>query len=103
METQGNLTPLMEWLRPVQDPELNLSVVDLGLVYGVSVDSGKANVEMTLTSPGCPMGDYIVKEIKGRLLEHPDVKEAEVGIVWEPKWDPQTMASDEVKEILGLW
>ncbi len=95
---------LKEWLKPVQDPELHMSLVDLGLIYTcLHGDSGEAKVQMTLTSPGCPAGDYLVNAVKTRLTEHAEVKAADVQIVWDPKWDPQTMASEECKETLGLW
>ncbi len=94
---------LMEWLRPVEDPELFLSLVDLGLIYTILNEAGSVNVKMTLTSPGCPSAGYLVDQIKQRLLEHPEVKAADVMIVFEPKWDPRTMASDEVKDRLGIW
>ncbi len=104
-ETQPPATPelLIEWLRPVQDPELFLGLVDLGLIYSVTVDAGKAFVKMTLTSPGCPAADHLVNEVKKRLLEYPGVTDADVLVVFEPKWDPRTMASDEVKDRLGIW
>jgi len=95
---------LKEWLKPVEDPELFLSLVDLGLIYRCyETEPNKIKIEMTLTSPGCPAGDYLVSEVKKRMLEHENVKDAEVEIVWEPKWDPNTMASEEAKEELGLW
>ncbi|MEW6054995.1 MAG: metal-sulfur cluster assembly factor [Bdellovibrionota bacterium] len=95
---------LKEWLRPVQDPELFLSIVDLGLIYNCeNTESGKVEVKMTLTSPGCPAGGYMVDQVQKKLMEHPEVQEVKVDIVWEPKWDPKTMASDEVKERLGIW
>jgi metal-sulfur cluster biosynthetic enzyme len=94
---------MKDWLRPLQDPELMMSLVELGLVYGVHIVEKKATVQMTLTSPGCPMGDEIVSMIKGRMIEHPEVETAEVEIVWEPKWDPAEMASEECKEALGIW
>jgi metal-sulfur cluster biosynthetic enzyme len=98
-----NEPELLEWLRPVQDPELFLSLVDLGLVYKVEVANGMASVEMSLTSPGCPAADYLVQEVKKRMLEYPGVTGADVKVVFEPKWDPRTMASDEVKDRLGIW
>lgn len=94
---------LLDWLRPVQDPELFLGLVDLGLIYSVTVEDGKAFVKMTLTSPGCPAADHLVSEVKKRLLECPGVTAADVLVVFEPKWDPRTMASDEVKDRLGIW
>ena len=95
---------IMDWLRPVQDPELFLSIVDLGLIYEAKIDErGVVDLHMTLTSPGCPAGDYIVTELKRRAKEHPQVTDANITIVWEPKWDPASMASDEVKDRLGIW
>lgn len=95
---------LMDWIRPVQDPELFMSLVDLGLIYKAEEEEpGKVRVEMTLTSPGCPAADYMVHQVKERLLEHEKVNEADVEIVWEPKWDPKEMASEEAKDSLGIW
>jgi metal-sulfur cluster biosynthetic enzyme len=94
---------LLDWLRPVQDPELFLSLVDLGLIYSVVITEGKAAVTMSLTSPGCPAADELVTNVKKRILEYPGVTEAAVEVVFEPKWDPRIMASDEVKDRLGIW
>ncbi len=98
-----NQETLLEWLRPVQDPELSLSLVDLGLIYSIVVEEGKASVKMTLTSPGCPAADQLVQDVKKRLQEYPGITQANVAIVFDPKWDPRTMASDEVKDRLGIW
>ena len=99
------MNELLEWLRPVQDPEMLISIVDLGLVYQaeLSDEKNKADVVMTLTSPHCPVADVFVGNVKKRLLEYPGITEAEVKLVFEPKWDPKTMASDEVKDRLGIW
>ena len=94
---------LLNWLRPVQDPELYLSIVELGLVYECKHEENRANIKMTLTSPGCPAGPLIIKSMEERLLEHEAIKEAKVEIVWEPKWDPTTMASEECRDHLGIW
>jgi metal-sulfur cluster biosynthetic enzyme len=58
---------------------------------------------MTLTTPYCPYGPQLIQETKMCVLALPGVKDAEIDIVWEPVWDPKTMASDEVKDALGLW
>lgn len=109
---EAGLTPqelsqneIMDWIRPVQDPELHLSLVDLGLIYKADFEphSKQVSIEMTLTSPGCPAGDYMIHQLKERLSEHPNVSSSEVKIVWDPKWNPEEMASDECKEALGLW
>ena len=96
---------LLEWIHPVQDPEMLISIVDLGLVYEAhfAEEGKKANVVMTLTSPHCPVADVFVNNVKTRLLEYPGITDADVKLVFEPKWDPKTMASDEVKDKLGIW
>lgn len=99
-----NEDELKEWLKPIEDPELFVSIVDLGLIYRCyETEPKKIKVEMTLTSPGCPAGDYLASEAKKRMLEYPEITDVEVEIVWEPKWDPNTMASEEAKEELGIW
>ncbi len=104
---QTPLTPevIREWIRPIEDPDIGVSLVDLGLIYDCSFDPAaqKATVVMTLTSPACPAAQYLMDQMKLRLMEHGDVKDAHVELVFEPKWDPKTMASDEVKERLGIW
>lgn len=91
-------------LTEVEDPEIGLDVVGLGLVYKTEVsDDDKVRVEMTLTSPGCPMGSYILSQAHAAVMNLPGVKDVQVDLVWTPPWDPRTMASDEVKAELGLW
>jgi metal-sulfur cluster biosynthetic enzyme len=94
---------LMERLREVNDPEINMSIVELGLVYDVQYEDGDVLVTMTLTSPGCPLGPVIRGEVYAKLREVPGVKDVDVQIVWSPPWDPRTMASDDVKMQLGIW
>ena len=101
--SKPNDSQLREWVQVVQDPEMKISIVDLGLVYGFHWKESILGVDLTLTSPACPMADQIVSELKSRLEEHPEVEKAEVNIVWEPKWDPAQMASEEAKEELGIW
>ena len=93
---------MMGALENVIDPELGIDIVNLGLVYGVHLDEdGNAGVEMTLTSMGCPMGPQIVDQVKTALSEHPEVKETEVNIVWNPPWDKDKM-SRYAKIALGV-
>jgi metal-sulfur cluster biosynthetic enzyme len=94
---------LMTKLAEVKDPEINMSIVELGLVYDVSYDNGDVLVTMTLTSPGCPLGPVIRGEAYAKLREIPGVKDVDVQIVWNPPWDPRTMASEDVKMALGIW
>ncbi|MCC6382073.1 MAG: metal-sulfur cluster assembly factor [Dehalococcoidia bacterium] len=94
---------LREKLAEVLDPEINLSIVELGLVYDIQYDDGTVLVTMTLTSPGCPLGPVIRGEAYAKLREVPGVKDVDVQIVWNPPWDPRTMASEDVKMALGIW
>ncbi len=96
---------VMEALKEVQDPELRLGIVDLGLIYGAEVtNNGKAvEVQMTLTSPGCPYGPMLLSDVKRVVDNLPGVESSEVKIIWDPPWDPKTMASDEIKDKLGIW
>ena len=93
-----------EVLRPIHDPEIRIGIVDLGLVYDVVVhDSGKVEVKMTLTTPACPYGEMLVTEVHKEVAAMEGVSEVEVILVWEPMWDPEEMASDTAKDILGIW
>jgi metal-sulfur cluster biosynthetic enzyme len=94
---------LMIKLAEVKDPEINMSIVELGLVYDITYDKGDVIVTMTLTSPGCPLGPVIRGEAYAKLKEFPAVKDVDVQIVWNPPWDPRTMASEDVKMALGIW
>jgi metal-sulfur cluster biosynthetic enzyme len=90
----------------VKDPELNLGVLELGLIYDVSVEgeSGEyVNVVMTLTSPMCPVGPMFKKSVEDHVLAVEGVKTANVEITFTPPWDPKTMASEDVKVLLGIW
>lgn len=93
-------------LKNVYDPEIPVNIVDLGLVYSMSVepnDSGsyRVIVQMTLTAPGCGMGPAIAEDAKSKVILVPGVDEAEVNLTWEPAWD-QSMISEEGRMILGL-
>lgn len=96
---------VMEALKTVQDPEIRHDIVSLGLVYGVDLDREKRSVRirMTLTTPCCPFAPHLIQQARMRALALPGVEDAQVDIVWEPPWDPKTMASDQVKDALGLW
>jgi metal-sulfur cluster biosynthetic enzyme len=94
---------LREALKDVFDPELRMSIMELGLVYDVSINDGKVHVTYTLTSPGCPLGPVIDGQIQDVLLNVPGVKEVESELTFTPPWDPRTMASDDVKMQLGIW
>jgi len=92
-----------ERLKDVFDPELRLSIVELGLVYDVGVEDGTITVKYTLTSPACPLGPVIDGQIQDVLMDLPGVKEVISDLTFTPPWDPRTMASDEIKMQLGIW
>lgn len=90
-------------LKSVMDPELNMNVVDLGLIYGIDIEGVKVKVTYTLTSPGCPLGPVIKGQMQSALARLAWVKEIQPELVWSPPWDPKTMASEEAKTDLGIW
>ena len=91
-------------LEQVEDPELGQNIVALGLIYGVAIDEdGFVTVQLTLTSPACPVGPMIQGQIYHVLSQMDGVEDVEVNLVWDPPWDPKTMASDVVKLMLGIW
>ena len=93
-----------EALKAVEDPEIKLSILDLGLIYDVEVDeAGFVTVTHSLTSPACPVGPMIQGQIYHVRMQLPGVVDVEVNLVWEPPWDPREMASEEVKLTMGIW
>jgi metal-sulfur cluster biosynthetic enzyme len=90
-----------EALGRVVDPELGLDVVSLGLIYQLAVADGQADVDMTMTSPGCPVADQLLFQAQNELLKVPGVERARVHLVWSPPWTPEMM-SLEAKMMLGF-
>lgn len=89
-------------LKRVYDPELNINVVDLGLIYDVSlVEDRVAAITMTLTTPGCPLHDSIVGGVKHCILEMEEIDDVDVQLVWEPAWSPERMTEDGRRAIGG--
>ncbi len=92
---------VLEMLRSVIDPELGVNIVDLGLVYDVVIAAGSSvAIEMTLTTPGCPLGGFLDDEIRACLAQLPQVRDVAVRLVWEPPWEPTAM-SEAAREQLG--
>lgn len=85
---------VLDALRQVTDPEVGLSIVDMGLIYDVSIDNQKVTVKMTLTTPGCPMSHSMVYGVRSALKRLPPVQEVEVELVWEPPWSPAMMTPE---------
>lgn len=90
-------------LEEVKDPDFDVGVVGMGLIYSIAVDGSAVRVVMTLTSPMCPHAGTHVKEVKERILALPGVSNVEVDLTFTPPWDPNTMADDEFKALVGIW
>jgi metal-sulfur cluster biosynthetic enzyme len=88
-------------LRRVKDPELNLNILDLGLVYEIRVDGNDVSIDMTLTSPGCPSGPEIMTDAERHLKALPGVGNVAVNLVWSPFWSPERI-EPRVRAYLGF-
>ena len=88
-------------LRRVKDPELNLNVVDLGLIYDIRVAGARVDVDMSLTSPGCPSGPEIMGDVESQLRSLPEVSDVSVNLVWDPYWTPDRI-EPRVRAYLGF-
>jgi len=87
-------------LESVIDPELGINVVDLGLIYDVRIEPGKISIDMTLTTPGCPLAAMIASQVEESLRQAFEGTEIDVNLVWDPPWTPDRL-SDEAKRQLG--
>ena len=87
-------------LSDVYDPEIRINIVELGLVYNVEIKDKIVDVKMTLTSPNCPASPEIRNNARNAVVSIPGVIEANINVVWEPKWEPDMM-SEEAKLDLG--
>jgi metal-sulfur cluster biosynthetic enzyme len=92
---------VVDALRQVEDPELGMDIVDLGLMYDVELENGKVKVVHTLTSMGCPVGPMIQQQIDEVVRALPGVDDVEVELTWDPPWTPEKM-SEDAKFILGF-
>jgi metal-sulfur cluster biosynthetic enzyme len=91
-----------EELKSVYDPELNINVVDLGLIYNIEISDGNdVKVTMTLTTPGCPLHDSIERGVRYCLQGIEEIRDVEVNIVWEPAWTPDRMTPEGMKLLRG--
>jgi len=91
-----------EQIRTVYDPEIPVNIYELGMVYDINVhDDGVVDITMTLTSPSCPAAQIIPVEVKQKAESVKGVRQANVNIVWEPRWDP-SMMSEEARLTLGM-
>jgi metal-sulfur cluster biosynthetic enzyme len=88
-------------LRKVKDPELNLNIIDLGLVYDIRVEGSEVQIDMTLTSPGCPAGPQIMTDIERAVKAIPGVGNVAMNLIWTPFWTPERI-EPRVRAYMGL-
>lgn len=94
---------------PVKDPEIHISIAELGLIYGAEIkpaaegEGHRVKVTMSLTSPACPYGPMLLASVHGALAKVPGVRDVDVDLSFSPVWDPRTMASEEAKDQLGIF
>jgi metal-sulfur cluster biosynthetic enzyme len=98
-QTPVSESEVYEAIKQVYDPEIPVSVVDLGLIYDIKIIDDWVGVKMTLTTPGCGMGGAISNQVRERVLDLPGVHECDVRIVWEPQWTPAMMSPEAKKKL----
>lgn len=91
----------MNVLKECYDPEIGISIVDLGLIYDVKVKGNDIYVKMTLTTPGCPLHSFITEDVKQKLKKLKGVEKVDVELVWDPPWTPERM-SKQAKKQFGI-
>jgi metal-sulfur cluster biosynthetic enzyme len=89
---------VLKALKEVYDPEFPISVVDLGLIYGVKIAKDKVSIKMTLTNPGCPMSAIITQMVREKVESMKGVKEAAIDLVFEPQWTPERISNEARKK-----
>ena len=89
-------------LAEVQDPEMPVNLVDLGVIYGIVEKDGVVDVDLTFTAMGCPASDFIVEDVRERLLHEAGVREVRVNVVWDPPWTVTRMTQDG-RDALEAW
>jgi metal-sulfur cluster biosynthetic enzyme len=89
-------------LQEVQDPEMPINLVDLGVIYGITEHDGVVDVDLTFTAMGCPASDFIVDDVRERLLQEPGVEEVRVNVVWDPPWTTARM-TEAGRDALEEW
>jgi len=91
-----------EALAEVQDPEMSVNLVDLGVIYGIREQDGVVDVDMTFTAMGCPASDFILEDVRERLLREAGVREVRVNVVWDPPWTTARM-TEAGRDALEAW
>ena len=92
---------IKEIIRPIRDPDIGISIVELGLIYKIENDDGNINIDMTFTTPACPYGPQLLEEVRYTLTSLEGIKSVNIDIVWEPPWSMDNL-SEETKLELGI-
>ncbi len=92
---------VIDALREIYDPEIPVNIYDLGLIYRVQIENGDAEIDMTLTTPGCPVAQSFPGMVESSIRKVPGVKNAQVELVWDPPWTQDNL-SEEARLQLGL-
>ena len=107
MDAEAMKEAVLEACAEVEDPELQLGLVDLGLIYGIRAEQREEGIhieiDMTLTSPGCPVGPQLMAAIHRKALETEGVETVHVNLVWTPRWDPRVHASEDALVDMGIF
>ena len=93
---------VFEAVKEIIDPEVGINIVDMGLIYGVDIETDTVNITMTLTSPGCPAGGQLINGTQHVTQQLDGVEEVNVNVVWTPRWTPEMM-TEEAKDELGIF
>ncbi len=101
MKVEVNKEDVIKALKQCYDPEIPINIYDLGLIYKLDIDGDKVNILMTLTSPFCPVTDYLIEDIKGKIRDIAGANEVNIDITFDPPWSLDKM-SEKAKEQLGL-
>ncbi|TMF90765.1 MAG: metal-sulfur cluster assembly factor [Chloroflexi bacterium] len=93
---------LLDALKDVQDPEMPINIVDLGLVYGVHRTGSRVDVDLTFTAMGCPAYDFLLSDVRERLLREPGVEDVLIRVVWDPPWSAERL-TEAGRDALQMW
>jgi metal-sulfur cluster biosynthetic enzyme len=100
--TDATCPALWDALRDVTDPELPISIVDMGLIVALAEQEGIVEIKLTFTAMGCPAMEFIMDDIRTRLLQEPGVREVHIDIVWDPVWTKARLTQEGI-EMLRSW
>jgi metal-sulfur cluster biosynthetic enzyme len=93
---------LWDALAEVQDPEMPVNLVDLGVIYGIKENDGVVDVDLTFTAMGCPASEFILEDVRERLLREDGIREVRVNVVWNPPWTVARM-TEAGRDALEAW